>query len=123
MFAPKKAVLTEQKVAALKEKNDKEYMKLAHVLRLEYQKCLLIITKKACEEINLRPNTFQLTMKQYLEDPDKKDEIDEMEKKVRQSVEGKKVTQSDFEILEASKFENRLQRELTRKLDALALIM
>ena len=62
-------------------------------------------------------------MKQYLEDPDKKDEIDEMEKKVRQSVEGKKVTQSDFEILEASKFEKRLQRELTRKLDALALIM
>ena len=45
-------------------------------------------------------------MKQYLEDPDKKDEIDEMEKKVRQSVEGKKITQTEFEILEASKFEH-----------------
>ena len=60
-------------------------------------------------------------MKQYLEDPDKKDEIDEMEKKVRQSVEGKKITQTEFEILEASKFEHDKQRALTRKLNAMAI--
>ena len=48
----------EQKLKALREKNEKEYMKLAHFMRLEYQKCLLMITKKACEEINLRPNLF-----------------------------------------------------------------
>ena len=36
LFAPKKAELTEQKIQALKEKNEKEYLKLAHVLRLEY---------------------------------------------------------------------------------------
>ena len=59
LFAPKKAVLTEQKIKALKEKNTKEYMKLAHFLRLEYHKCLLTITKKACEEISLRPAMFQ----------------------------------------------------------------
>ena len=36
LFAPKKFILTEQKIAALREQNEKEYLKLAHVLRLEY---------------------------------------------------------------------------------------
>lgn len=58
MFAPEKVQLTERKVAALKAKNEKEYMKLAHFMRLAYQKCLLIITKKACDEIYSTPAVF-----------------------------------------------------------------
>lgn len=58
LFAPKKAALTQRKLQALRDKNEKEYQKLAHVMRLEFQKCLLMITKKACEEGNIRPNIF-----------------------------------------------------------------
>lgn len=61
-------------------------------------------------------------MKQYLEDFDRKDEIELMEKRVRQSVEGKKITQTLAQILAASKFEHNLQRDLTKKLNGLALI-
>ena len=38
----------------------------------------------------MRPPSFQLTMKKHLEDDDKRQEIEEMEKRVRQAVEGKK---------------------------------
>ena len=92
-------------------------------MRLEFHKCLLTITKKACEEINLRPQILQLTVRKYLEDSDKRDEIEAMEKRVRMSVEGKKITQTKDQVLEAAKFEYGLQRELTKKLDALALIL
>ena len=61
-------------------------------MRLEFQKCLLEITKKACDEINLRPNNFWLTMQRYLEDDEKRAEIEAMEKRVRKSVEGQKIT-------------------------------
>ena len=122
LFAPKKFILTEQKIAALREQNEKEYLKLAHVLRLEYQKCLLIITKKACEETTIRPDAFQQTMRHYLEDPDKRDELEQMEKRVKKSVEGKKITQTMDQILKASTFEHKLQRDLTAKLNQLALV-
>ena len=58
MFASEKTELQAKKVAALKAKNEKEYLKLAHFMRLAYQKCLLIITKKACDEIYITPAIF-----------------------------------------------------------------
>ena len=83
MFAPQKATLTQQKVKALKDNLEKEYMKLVHLMRLDYQRCLLIITKKACDEINLRPAQFQLTVRQYMEDIERREELEAMEKRVR----------------------------------------
>ena len=78
------------------------------MLRLEYQKCLLIITKKACEETNIRPDIFQQTMRHYLEDGEKREEMELMEKRVRKSVEGKKISQTIDQIIKASKFEHKL---------------
>ena len=57
-----------------------------------------------------------------MEDPDQRDEIEEMEKRVRRTVEGQKVTQSEDQILQAAIFEHKRQRELTKKLNGLALI-
>lgn len=45
-----------------------------------------------------------------------------MEKRVKKSVEGKKITQTMDQILKASTFEHKLQRDLTAKLNQLALI-
>ena len=114
--------MTERKLKALKDKNEKEYLKLAHFMRLEFQKCLLAITKKACEEINLQPALFQKSVCRYLEDPARQAEIDAMEKRVRLSVEGEKITQTAEQVLSAAIFEHRSQRDLTRRLEALSLI-
>ena len=104
MFAPEKATLTQQKVDALKGNLEKEYLKLVHVMRLAYQRCLLVVTKKACDEINLRPVQFQLTMRQYMEDVEKREELEAMEKRVRIEVEGKQVKQTLEQIQNAAKF-------------------
>ena len=45
-----------------------------------------------------------------------------MEKRVKKSVEGKKITQTVDQILKASTFEHKLQRDLTAKLNQLALV-
>ena len=55
LFAPSKTMITEKKLQAMHDKNEKAYSKLAHELRLEWQKCLLTITKKACDEANVPP--------------------------------------------------------------------
>ena len=53
---------------------------------------------------------------------DKREELEALESRVRRAVEGKKVTQTLDQVLEAAKQKYRLDQEVTHNLHALALI-
>lgn len=61
-------------------------------------------------------------MAKYLEDYEKREELEAMEKRVRLALAGKKVTQSLDQVLAAAKFKYRKDKDVTASLDALALI-
>jgi len=57
-FAPVKAVLNERKLAAFREKNQQAYVQVFREGQAEYQKCIITITKKACEWIDLDQQNY-----------------------------------------------------------------
>ena len=52
------------------------------------------MTKKACEWIELDAQNYQLTVKQYMEDPEKRKSLQEKDSEVRMALEAKEVTQT-----------------------------
>lgn len=68
MFAPKRAELNAKKLEAFREKNQQQYVTLFREGQMEYQKCIVTITKKGCEWIELEGQNYQLTVKSYMED-------------------------------------------------------
>lgn len=86
---------------------------------MEYQKAVMRITKLACEWIDLEAHNYQLTMKTYMEDEEKRGEIQMKDGEVRMALEGKEITESEEEIIKASKFKFKRDMEMFRKLHAL----
>lgn len=74
-FAPKRAELNEKKLQAFRDKNQQQYVALFREGQMEYQKCVVNLTKKACEWIELEGQNYQLTIKQYMEDQEKRKQI------------------------------------------------
>ena len=87
--------------------------------QVEYQKCIVAITKKACEWIELEAQNYQLTIKQYMDDQDKRKEIQEKDSEVRMALETKEVTEEESVIIAASKFKFKRDMEMFRKLQSL----
>ena len=87
--------------------------------QVEYQKCHMTVTKKACEWIELEPQNYQLTMKSYMEDETKRKEIQEKDSEVRMALEDREVTETQEQIIEASKFKFRRDMDMFRKLQSL----
>jgi hypothetical protein len=77
------------------------------------------MTKKACEWIELDAQNYQLTVKQYMEDPEKRRELQEKDSEVRMALEAKEVTQTQDDIIKASKFKFKRDMEMFRKLQTL----
>ena len=119
MFAPKRAELNEKKLEHFTAKNQQEYVKVFREGQVEYQKCHMTITKKACEWIELEPQNYQLTMKTYMDDETKRKEIQEKDSEVRMALENKEVTETQEQIIEASKFKFRRDMDMFRKLQSL----
>lgn len=86
---------------------------------MEYQKAIVTITKKACEWIELEAQNYQLTVKQYMEDPEKRKQIQEKDAEVRMALEDKPVDQTEEQIINASKFKFKRDMEMFRKLQSL----
>ena len=63
MFGPKRLELNEKKLEAFREKNQQRYVNVFREGQVEYQKCIVAITKKACEWIELEAQNYQLTIK------------------------------------------------------------
>ena len=94
LFAPKRAELNAKKLEAFNAKNQQEYVKLFREGQVEYQKALVTITKKACEWIELDAQNYQLTIRQYMEDEQKRKQIQEKDSEVRMALETKEVTET-----------------------------
>lgn len=87
--------------------------------QLAFQQSVVMITKKACEWIELEPNNYQLSLKTYMEDKDKRGEIQQKDGEVRMALEGKEVTESEEDIIKASKFKFKRDMDMFRKLQSL----
>jgi len=118
-FAPKRAELNERKLAAFREKNQQEYVKIFREGQVEYQKAIINITKKACEWIELDGQNYQLSIRKYMEEEPKRKEIQEKDSEVRMALETKEVTQTEEEIINASKFKFKRDMDMFRKLQSL----
>ena len=119
MFGPKRLELNEKKLEAFREKNQQRYVNVFREGQVEYQKCIVAITKKACEWIELEAQNYQLTIKQYMDDPDRRKEIQEKDSEVRMALETKEVTEDEAQIIAASKFKFKRDMEMFRKLQSL----
>jgi len=122
-FAPIRAALNEKKLAAFKEKNQQLYVSIFREGQVEYQKCIVDITKKACEWIELEQQNYQLTIRQYMEDADKRKQVQEKDAEVRMALETKEVTEPEDKIISASKFKFKRDMDMFRKLQSLKFTM
>jgi len=118
-FAPKRAELNEKKLAAYREKNQQAYVAAFREGQVEYQKVIVAITKKACEWIELESQNYQLTIRQYMEDQEKRKVIQEKDSEVRMALETKPIDQTEADIIKASKFKFKRDMEMFRKLQSL----
>ena len=118
-FAPKRTELNEKKLEAFKEKNQQKYVAIYREGQMEYHKSIVFITKKACEWIELEPQNYQLSIKQYMEDEQHRKEIIQKDSEVRLALETKEVTESEADIVKASKFKFKRDMEMFRKLQSL----
>jgi len=80
---------------------------------------LVTITKKASEWIELDAQNYQLTIRQYMEDEQKRKQIQEKDSEVRMALETREVTESEADIIKASKFKFKRDMEMFRKLQSL----
>ena len=119
MFATKRTELNEKKLEAFNAKNQQEYVKLFREGQVEYQKALVTVTKKACEWIELEGQNYQLTIRQYMEDEQKRKTVQEKDAEVRMALETREVTESEEDIIKASKFKFKRDMEMFRKLQSL----
>ena len=118
-FIPKKETLNARKMEAYREKNQQKYVAVFREGQHEFQQSIIGMTKKACEWIELDAQNYQLTVKQYMEDPEKRRELQEKDSEVRMALEAKEVTQSEADIISASKFKFKRDMEMFRKLQTL----
>ena len=118
-FAPKRAELNAKKLEAFNAKNQQEYVKLFREGQVEYQKNIVNFTRKACEWIELDAQNYQLTVRQYMEDEQKRKEIQEKDAEVRMALETKEITQTEEDIIKASKFKFKRDMDMFRKLQSL----
>lgn len=86
---------------------------------MQYQKIMQAMSKKACEWIELELANYNLSYKSYMEDKDKRAELLKQDNEVRKALEMKEVTQSEADIIKASKFKFRRDMEMFRKLQSL----
>lgn len=119
MFAPKRAELNEKKIEFFKEKNQQKYVAIFREGQVEYQKCIVAITKKACEWIEMEPGNYHLTIRQYMEDAEKRKVVQDKDAEVRMALETKEISQTEEDIIKASKFKFRRDMEMFRKLQSL----
>ena len=118
-FKPKRDELNEKKLKAFADKDQQTYVKVFREGQVEFQKSVVSITKKACEWIELEASNYQLSMKHYMEDKDKRLEIQTKDGEVRMALEGKEVTESKEDIIKASKFKFKRDMDMFRKLQSL----
>ena len=118
-FLPMREQLNSKKLEAFKAKDQHTYVSIYRQGQVEYHKSIVFITKKACEWIEMEPQNYQLSIKQYMEDEQKRKEIMQKDSEVRLALESKEVTESIEDVIKASKFKFKRDMEMFRKLQSL----
>ena len=118
-FKAKRDELNEKKLEAFANKDQQAYVKIFREGQLAFQQSVVNITKKACEWIELEPSNYQLSLKTYMEDKDKRQEIQQKDGEVRMALEGKEVVETKEKVIEASKFKFKRDMDMFRKLQSL----
>ena len=122
-FTAKKAELNAKKLAAFKEKNQNEYVKIFREGQIEFQNCTIEVTKKACEWIELEQANYQLTIRQYMEDEATRKQVMQKDQEVRAALDAKEITEPEDKIIAASKFKFKRDMDMFRKLQSLKFTM
>jgi len=118
-FKAKRDELNEKKLEAFANKDQQAYVKIFREGQLAFQQSVVNITKKSCEWIELEPSNYQLSLKAYMEDKDKRQEIQQKDGEVRMALEGKEVVETKEKVIEASKFKFKRDMDMFRKLQSL----
>jgi len=92
LFAPKKAEISVTKLAAFKEKNQQKYVQCFREGQAAFQQCMITMQKKACEWIELMPQNYQQTVRQYMEHEHKRGALQQKDAEVRSALEAVEVT-------------------------------
>ena len=87
----------------------------------EFNKCIMTITQKACEWIELDIKNYQLTVQSYMEDETKRTKIQESDTSVRLALEDTPITDDVKVFIAASKFKFQRDMEMFRKMQAIRL--
>jgi len=116
MFEKKRAELNERKLEAFTNKDQPAYVKIFREGQQAFNGSIQHITKKACEWIELDLQNYSLTVKGFMEDKEKRGQVQKKDAEVRMALEEKKVEETEAEIIKASKFKFKRDMEMYRKL-------
>lgn len=67
----------------------------------------------------MEPGNYHLTIRQYMEDAEKRKVVQDKDAEVRMALETKEISQTEEDIIKASKFKFRRDMEMFRKLQSL----
>jgi len=116
MFEKKRAELNERKLEAFTNKDQPTYVKIFREGQAAFNQAIQHITKKACEWIELDLQNYALSTKAFMEDKEKRIQIQQKDAEVRMALEDKPIEESEADIIKASKFKFKRDMEMYRKL-------
>ena len=119
LFEPKRVAMNAQKLEFYKNKDQQGYVQVFREGQAEFNKCIMFITEKACEWIELSLQNYNLSMKGFMEEEKTRQRIQESDSEVRLALEDTKIEQDEKTVIEASKYKFQLDMEMYRKLAAL----
>lgn len=119
MFEKKRAELNERKLEAFTNKDQPTYVKIFREGQAAFNQAIQHITKKACEWIELDLQNYALSTKAFMEDKEKRIQIQQKDAEVRMALEDKPIEESEADIIKASKFKFKRDMEMYRKLQSL----
>jgi len=108
-----------KKLELYKAKDQQGYVQCFREGQNAFNKCILEITTKACEWIELDVKNYQLSIQAYMEDEKIRARITEADASVRLALDTTPIEQTEKTIIEASKYKFTLDMEMYRKLASL----
>ena len=119
VFAPKKDALNDKKLEAFKSNDQNAYVKVFREGQQLFNQAIMGITQKACEWIELDVKNYQLSVQAVMENEEHRNKLSTTDAEIRLQLEEKEVTESEKDVMEASKFKFQRDMEMFRKLQAL----
>jgi hypothetical protein len=118
-FEPKRLEMNAKKLELYKAKDQQGYVQCFREGQVAFNRCILEITNKACEWIELDVKNYQLSIQTYMEDEKIRARVTETDATVRLALDNTPITQDEKTVIAASKYKFTLDMEMYRKLASL----